>query len=99
MIDWIATTKSGAKYFSRDGRISYNGSSGAIYFHNGQLKSVNREELSESEDPWEYLRNLPEIEVPELGKALYVNSINEWRISTVVTDIEFPGIDNPSEVN
>jgi len=89
---WRAVTESGRVYETVSGGVKVSGEG---YFHNADVKVVNREDLygMESRGIWEHLHNLPRADLPEVGKSLYIDTYGDagWRISTDIVSVEITG--------
>lgn len=51
-----------------------------------ELERIEAEEGAEA--AWEYLRAAESADLPEVGKAMYITSFSNWRISTDVVSVE-----------
>lgn len=100
-MDFEAITESGATYSRVDGRLNYDHRGKPQYFHNGHMKSVSVQAFEVMQKTgridWEYLRSLPDVDLPVLGECLYVYTMKEWRISTPI--VRVTTVTEPEEEN
>lgn len=92
MTHWIATTKSGTTYTYKYGRVRINSErTGESYFTVWTFKTFEFNEISDLNirEALAYFNDaLPNADMPEVGKHIYVAGIDEWRISTRVVEVK-----------
>lgn len=88
MSRYIATTETGAVYtLDLDANSwSYRGSSSDI--DNEVIVSFKLGDDENSGITWGKLNSWPDAGKPELGKRMYLNGLDAWRVSTNVIDIQ-----------
>lgn len=86
---WRAVTESGAIYEYDGFGIQVDSKRrGRFYIRAMVMKNVDRNILQPPGKGWDYLLSLPNVEIPEVGKAIFTSNINEWNISTHVVSLE-----------
>ena len=90
MTDWVATTENGARWIMTDGVLRVFKEDRLLFrTSNDDMKVVDRELIPKDiAEGWEYLRNLPCSDIPEIGKSMYASSLRSWRLSSRVVDIQ-----------
>lgn len=90
---WKATTEHGTTYTYTGGSIwidSKRHGKCPIRASRG-IKAVDRsrlEQLGSDAEMWEVIRESEKVEIPVVGKAIYISNFIEWRLSTEVVKVE-----------
>lgn len=94
---WKATTEHGTTYTYTGGSILIDSKRHGKYPLRASLgmKVVDRDAMMEQcktdKEMWEYIRNSEYVEIPVVGKAIYISNFSEWRLSTNVESVEILG--------
>lgn len=84
MKNFIAVTETGTEYHVKHGFVQVKPQySEGYYFRARLLKVVDRNQLVN----WDILNSLPDAELPTIGLSLYLNGLDEWRLSTPIKSV------------
>lgn len=91
---WKATTEHGTTYTYTGGSIWIDSKRHGKYPIRASLgiKAVDRNAMlaqcETDKEMWEFIRESEEVEIPVVGKAIYISNFSEWRLSTEVVKVE-----------
>lgn len=89
MSDWVATTRSGTTYTSKDGCVMRDSHGSVTHYHNPEVRRFHKADVL-GDQIFEKLREIePSDEPPKPGEHIYVLTFGDggWVISTEIQDV------------
>ena len=90
---WKATTEHGTTYTYTGGSIVIDSKRHGKYSLRSfmGIEAVDGdklEQLETTDEMWDFIRESEDVEIPVVGKAMYLSNFSEWRLSTEVVAVE-----------